>query len=60
MPIEPVSLVITLTIGLAIGALVGWLSGRPAQARLRNELDKDRAVHAERLKAYDEAEGDAA
>jgi DNA recombination protein RmuC len=57
MPIEPVSLVITLTIGLAIGALMGWLGGRPALARLRSELDKDRAVHAERLKAYEEAEG---
>ena len=56
MPIEPISLVITLTIGLSIGALVGWLAGRPAQAALRNELDKDRAVHAERLKAYEEAE----
>jgi DNA recombination protein RmuC len=57
MPIEPVSLVITLMIGLAIGVLVGWLAGRPAQAQLRHELDRDRAVHAERLKAYDEAEG---
>ena len=43
--------------GLAIGALVGWLGGRPAQARLRTELDKDRVVHAERLKAYAQAEG---
>jgi DNA recombination protein RmuC len=57
MPIEPVSLVITLAIGLAVGALVGWLAGRPVQAELRSELDKDRAVHAERLKAYEEAEG---
>ena len=43
--------------GLAIGALVGWLVGRPAQARLRTELDQNRVVHAERLKAYAEAEG---
>jgi DNA recombination protein RmuC len=43
--------------GLAIGALVGWLGGRPAQARLRTELDKDRVAHAERLKAYAEADG---
>ena len=57
MPIETVSLVITLAIGLGLGALVGWLAGRPAQAQLRSELEKDRAVHAERLKAYDEAEG---
>jgi DNA recombination protein RmuC len=57
MPIEPISLVLTLALGLAIGALIGWLAGRPAQARLRHELERDRAVHAERLKAYDEAEG---
>ena len=57
MVIEPISLAITLAIGLAIGALVGWLVGRSAEARLRAELDKDRAVHAERLKAYEEAEG---
>ena len=43
--------------GLAIGALVGWLAGRPAQARLRTELDQNRVVHAERLKAYAEAAG---
>jgi DNA recombination protein RmuC len=50
-------LALFLILGLAIGALVGWLVGRPAQARLRTELDKDRVVHAERLKAYAEAEG---
>ena len=57
MPIETISLVITLAIGLGLGVLVGWLAGRPAQSQLRSELEKDRAVHAERLKAYDEAEG---
>ncbi len=57
MPIGPLSLAITLAIGLAIGALVGWLAGRPAHARLRTELDNTRLVHAERLKAYGEAEG---
>ncbi|MEO8256777.1 MAG: DNA recombination protein RmuC [Acidobacteriota bacterium] len=56
MPIETVTLVITLTLGLGLGALVGWLAGRPEQARLRSELEKDRAVHAERLKAYDHSE----
>jgi DNA recombination protein RmuC len=45
-----------LTIGLGIGALVGWLAARPAHARLQSELDTDRAVHAERLKAYHDAE----
>jgi DNA recombination protein RmuC len=55
MPIEP-TVFIVLTIGLAVGALAGWLASRPAQTRLQSELDKDRAVHAERLKAYGEAE----
>jgi DNA recombination protein RmuC len=53
----PLELAFFLLIGLATGALVGWLGGRPAQARLRAELDKDRVVHAERLKAYADAEG---
>jgi DNA recombination protein RmuC len=46
-----------LIIGLALGALIGWLVGRSSNARLRTELDRDRAVHAERLRAYDEASG---
>ena len=53
----PLELALFLIIGLAIGALMGWLGGRPAEARLRTELDKDRVVHAERLKAYAQAEG---
>jgi DNA recombination protein RmuC len=55
VPIEPTILII-LIIGLATGAVAGWLASRPAQTRLQSELDKDRAVHAERLKAYGEAE----
>jgi len=54
--IDPVTLVITLIVGLAIGVLVGWLASRPAQTRLHTELEKDRAVHAERLRAYHDAE----
>jgi len=56
MVIDTQTAVITLILGLAIGALVGWLASRPAHARLQHALDKDRAVHAERLKAYNEAE----
>ena len=56
MFIDPVTLVITLIVGLAIGVLIGWLASRPAQARLHTELEKDRAVHAERLRAYHDAE----
>jgi DNA recombination protein RmuC len=55
--IEPTGpVVIILIAGLAIGALVGWFAARPARARLQAELDRDRAVHAERLRAYEDAE----
>ena len=56
MSIEPILLISALVVGLAVGALLGWLAARPAVARLQSELDKDRAVHAERLKAYQGAE----
>ena len=56
MSIEPLTLVITLILGLAIGVTIGWLASRPAQTRLQTELEKDRAVHAERLTAYHDAE----
>ena len=41
---------------MALGLFVGWLAARPAQARLQTELEKDRAMHGERLKAYQNAE----
>jgi DNA recombination protein RmuC len=56
------SILLVLTLGLgigalgALGALIGWLAARPAQIRLRTELEKDRAVHAERLSAYADAD----
>lgn len=57
MSIEPTAPVVAILIaGVALGALVGWLAARPALARLRLQLEKDRAVHAERLIAYQEAE----
>jgi DNA recombination protein RmuC len=56
MSIDPLTLVIALILGLAIGVTIGWLLSRPAHASLRTELDKERAVHAERLKAYHDAE----
>jgi DNA recombination protein RmuC len=56
MSIDPLTFVITLILGLAIGVTIGWLLSRPAHAGLRTELDKERAVHAERLKAYHDAE----
>jgi DNA recombination protein RmuC len=45
-----------VVLGLALGVVIGWLAARPALARLRSEIDKDRALHGERLKAYDAAE----
>jgi DNA recombination protein RmuC len=56
MPIEFAAIALTLTLGLVLGAVVGWLAARPAQARLESQLEKDRAVSAERLKAFDVAE----
>lgn len=50
------SILSALTLGLALGALVGWLAARPAHARLQSELERDRAVHAERLRTYQEAD----
>src|SRR5207249_10217161 len=41
---------------LVVGILAGWLAARPANTRLRTEIEKDRAVHAERLRAYHDAE----
>jgi DNA recombination protein RmuC len=39
-----------------VGAGVGWLSSHVACQRLQSELDKERAVHAERLKTYEATE----
>jgi DNA recombination protein RmuC len=53
------ALVVALLLGLAlfVGAVVGWLAARPGFSRLRSELERDRALHAERLKTYQDAEG---
>ena len=56
MSVEYVSLLIALVAGLAFGVLVGWLAARPALTRSQTELEKDRALHVERLKSYHEAE----
>src|SRR3954471_6455137 len=57
MSIDPVTIVITLILGVAIGVAFGWLASRPGQARLQTELEKNRAVHAEGLAAYQVDEG---
>src|SRR5258705_13110415 len=56
MSIEFLATVAALILGLAIGAAVGWLASRPGQSRLQAELERDRAVHAERLKAFTDAD----
>src|SRR3954471_17061561 len=56
MSIDPVTIGITLILGVAIGVAFGWLASRPGQTRLQTELEKNRAVHAERLAAYHDAE----
>ncbi|PYR05161.1 MAG: DNA recombination protein RmuC [Acidobacteria bacterium] len=55
MAIELLSLITLLAIGIVIGVVIGWLVAAPSQNRLRTELEKERAIHAERLKAYEEA-----
>jgi DNA recombination protein RmuC len=51
-----VSSLVILTLGGIVGAVLGWLAARPTLARLQAELIKERAVHAERLKAYADAD----
>ena len=55
MPIESIMLITLVATGLAIGVGVGLLLARPAHLRLATELEKERAIHTEKLKAYDEA-----
>lgn len=57
----PLNILLVLVIGvavisLAIGALIGWLAARSSHDQLAGELDRERAVHAERLKAYQDAQ----
>jgi DNA recombination protein RmuC len=51
-----VTTLLALIVAVLVGAVGGWLAARPRLDRLRAELDKERAVHGERLKAYQEAE----
>lgn len=52
-------IIVTLAAGVAIGAILGWLAARPAAARVQSELDTERAVHAERVNAYQQAHQEA-
>ena len=57
LTILAVGLVIGLVVGALVGVLIGWLAARPAQTRLQSDLERERAVHAEKLNAYHEAQG---
>ena len=59
MAIESIAILVTLVVGVALGATIAWLASRTSTAALeterevlRTELEKDRAVHTERLKTY--------
>ncbi len=56
MSINPIVLVVILASGLAAGVLVGWLLTRQQYGHLQTEIEKNSAVHAERLRAYEAAE----
>jgi DNA recombination protein RmuC len=56
MSIEALLPFLTLIAGAALGALIAWLALRAGSTRLQTELDKERAVHQERLNAYQDAE----
>lgn len=56
MHIEILPIFITLILGLAIGAVFGWLAFRPVCARLQTELEQERVLHTERLKVYQDAD----
>lgn len=55
MPIETLQS-LWLIVALALGVLLGWLAARPAQMRAQTELEKERAVHAERLRSFQDAQ----
>jgi len=55
MPIDLTLVLLTLA-ALAVGALLGWLATRPGQLRLQADLAQERAVHAERVRASQDAQ----
>jgi DNA recombination protein RmuC len=53
MAIESLTLVLTLACGVAIGVFLGWLACRPSVLRLRDQLEGERAVSAERARTFE-------
>ncbi len=56
MSIDPLILIAALLVGVALGGCLGWLAMRPEAFRLQAQIERDRAVHTERVSAYQEAE----
>src|SRR5215468_6594277 len=56
MSVSLIQLIYLIT-GLILGAAAAWIGSRPVLARLRSQLESDRALQAERLKTYADAEG---
>jgi len=56
VPIDPQAAVLILAGGIAIGAIAAWLAAQPGRMRLRSDLEKQHAIHAERLKAIQDAD----
>src|SRR5262249_32274372 len=60
MEIGLFALIVVALGAAAVGCALGWTAGRfamrPMQVRLQSELEKERSVHAERLKAYADAD----
>ncbi|MES1256615.1 MAG: DNA recombination protein RmuC [Acidobacteriota bacterium] len=54
--VPDVTLLLGVLLGLAVGVLVGWLASRPGYNRVAADLERERAVHAERLQAYQQAD----
>jgi DNA recombination protein RmuC len=52
---ESIVTVLTLLIALGAGGAIGWLAARSRRIHLEIELARERAVHAERLKVFEEA-----
>src|SRR6476659_7895728 len=54
-PLNSLSLLaFTIAFAFAMGVLVGWLSARARQTALEVALARERAVHAERVKAFED------
>ena len=52
---DPATFILVLAV-LAMGALVGWLAGRPAAARLQAALDTERTARAAQERIWTQAE----